>query len=239
MHICVTQPQWVDNIAGTLGCVFIDNETHESGVTKCTTGEAWSAFSWHHSSVFHCQWTHNQVFLLLSHMLIWNAKVYSFMWWNMCLVSFESWELILQFVSSGLTKLDETIGYCWCPILMRWSLWLQQWSMHLCVTRPQWVDNYIHIKLYDIIIIHALNSTVVKITYLAFVGSLRLVYCLWSQSSPVASGTNCRIDALKCMAQHPPANLSHWELLKWAFLDKSSDSLGYYGVFVYILRPLV
>ena len=26
------------------------------------------------------------------------------MWWNMCLVSFESWELILQFVSSGLTK---------------------------------------------------------------------------------------------------------------------------------------
>ena len=66
-HLCV-------NIAGTLGCVFIDNETHESGVTKCTTGEVWSAFSWHHSSVFHCQWTHNQVFLLLSHMLIWNAK---------------------------------------------------------------------------------------------------------------------------------------------------------------------
>ena len=33
------------HIAGTLGCVFIDNETHESGVTKCTTGEAWSAFS--------------------------------------------------------------------------------------------------------------------------------------------------------------------------------------------------
>ena len=61
-------------IAGTLGRVFIDNETHESGVTKCTTGEAWSAFSGHHSSVFHCQWTHNQVFLLLSHMLIWNAK---------------------------------------------------------------------------------------------------------------------------------------------------------------------
>ena len=35
----------------------------------------------------------------------------------MCLVSFESWELILQFVSSGLTKLDETIGYCWCQLL--------------------------------------------------------------------------------------------------------------------------
>ena len=50
-------------------------------------------------------------------------KVYSFMWWNMCLVSFESWELILQFVSSGLMKLDETIGYCWCPIVMNWSLY--------------------------------------------------------------------------------------------------------------------
>ena len=76
-------------VVGTLGCVFIDNETHESGVTKCTTGEAWSAFSWHHSSVFHCQWTHNQVFMLLSHMLIWNAKsifiyvmkfVFGFIW---------------------------------------------------------------------------------------------------------------------------------------------------------------
>ena len=61
-------------IVGTFGCVFIDDETHESGVTWCTTGEAWSAFSWHHSSVFHCQWTHNQVFLLLLHMLIQNAK---------------------------------------------------------------------------------------------------------------------------------------------------------------------
>ena len=48
-----------------------------------------------------------------------------------CLVSLESWELILQFVSSGLTKLDETIGYCWCPIVMRWWLWLQQWSLCL------------------------------------------------------------------------------------------------------------
>ena len=61
------------SIVGTLGCVFIDNEAHESGVTACTTGEAWSTFSWNHSSVFHCQWTHNQVFLLLSHMLIKNA----------------------------------------------------------------------------------------------------------------------------------------------------------------------
>ena len=69
-HKVISKHADLVSIAGTLGCVFIDNETHESGVTKCTTGEAWSAFSWHHSSVFHCQWTHNQVFLLLSHMLI-------------------------------------------------------------------------------------------------------------------------------------------------------------------------
>ena len=119
-------------IVGTLGCVFIDNETHESGVTKCATGEAWSAFSWHHSSVFHCQWTHNQVFPCFYHTYkLKMQKVYSFMWWNMYLVSFESWELILQFVSSELMKLDETIGYCWCPIVMRWSLWLHQWSLWL------------------------------------------------------------------------------------------------------------
>ena len=62
------------HIAETLGCVFIDNEIHESGLTKCTTGEAWSAFSWHHSSVFHCQRTHNEVFLILSHTLNENAK---------------------------------------------------------------------------------------------------------------------------------------------------------------------
>ena len=30
-------------------------------------GFARSAFSWYHSSVFHYQWTHNQVFLLLAH----------------------------------------------------------------------------------------------------------------------------------------------------------------------------
>ena len=28
------------------------------------------AFNWQHLRMFHCQWTHNQVFLLLSHMLI-------------------------------------------------------------------------------------------------------------------------------------------------------------------------
>ena len=92
--------------------------------------QAWSAFSWHHSSVFHCQWTHNQVFLLLSHTNLKCKKVYSFMWWNM---SGFIWKLGINFaiVSSGLTKLDETISYCWCQIVMRWSLWLQQWSLWL------------------------------------------------------------------------------------------------------------
>ena len=92
-------------IAGTLGCVFIDNETHESGVTKCTTGEAWSAFSWHHSSVFRCQWTHNQVFLLLSHMLISNAK--SIFIYVMKYVSGFIWKLGINFAVC-ITWIDET-----------------------------------------------------------------------------------------------------------------------------------
>ena len=92
-------------IAGTLGCVFIDNETHESGVTKCTTGEAWSAFSWHHSSVFHCQWTHNQVFLLLSHMIIWNAK--SIFIYVMKYVSGFNWKLGINFAVC-IKWIDET-----------------------------------------------------------------------------------------------------------------------------------
>ena len=85
----------LSHVAGTLGCVFIDNETHVSGVTKCTTGEAWSAFSWHHSSEFHCQWTHNQVFLLLSHMLIKNAK--SIFIYVMKYVSGFIWKLGINF----------------------------------------------------------------------------------------------------------------------------------------------
>ena len=59
------------------------------------------------------------------------CKKYIHLCEEICLVSFESWELILQFVSSGLTKLYETISYCWFPIVMRRSLWLQQWSLWL------------------------------------------------------------------------------------------------------------
>ena len=54
---------------------------------------------------------------------------------------YESWEWILQFLSSGLMKLDETIAYCWCPIIMKWSLWLQQWSLWLPI-----VMSYIEIN---------------------------------------------------------------------------------------------
>ena len=36
--------QGLVNIAGTLGRVSLDTETHESGVTKCMTGEAWSVY---------------------------------------------------------------------------------------------------------------------------------------------------------------------------------------------------
>ena len=98
------------HIAGTLGCVFIDNETHESGVTKSTTGEAWSAFSWHHSSVFHCQWTHNQLFLLLSHMLIWNAK--SIFIYVMKYVSRFIWKLGINFAVC-IKWIDETWWNNW------------------------------------------------------------------------------------------------------------------------------
>ena len=67
----------------TLGCVFIDNDN----TTKCSC--------FYHTIKFKMR------------------KVYSCMWWNMCLVSFASWQLILQLVSSGLTKREEksvTVG---------------------------------------------------------------------------------------------------------------------------------
>ena len=43
-------------LAGILDSVLIDTETQENGVTKCTTSEAWSTFSWHHPIAFWCQW---------------------------------------------------------------------------------------------------------------------------------------------------------------------------------------
>ena len=70
-----------------LCCVVIDSEILESGNTKSTTAEAWSAFIWHHSSLFHCQWKHNQDFPLLLHILIEIHKAYQCMWWNMFLPS--------------------------------------------------------------------------------------------------------------------------------------------------------
>ena len=147
-------------IAGTLGCVFIDNETHESGVTKCTTGEAWSAFSWHHSSVFHCQWTHNQVFLLLSHMLIWNAKsifiyVMKYVWFHLkvgnsfCSLYQVDWRnLMKQSVTVGAQLLwggryGCNNGRYGCTIVMSYieinkavSQWLLTFNLCVSVTWP-------------------------------------------------------------------------------------------------------
>ena len=48
-------------------------------------------------------------------------KVYSFIGWNMYLFAFPS-----SSVPIGLMKLDETICSCWCWIVMKWALWLQQ-----------------------------------------------------------------------------------------------------------------
>ena len=148
-HVCV-------HIAGTLGCVFIDNETHESGVTKCTTGEAWSALSWHHSSVFHCQWIHNQVFLLLSHMLIWNAKsifiyVMKYVWFHLkvgnsfCSLYQVDWQnLMKQLVTVGAQLLwvgryGCNNGRYGCTIVMSYieinkavSQWLLTFNLCVC-----------------------------------------------------------------------------------------------------------
>ena len=61
----------------------------------------------------------NHICILKTH------KLYSFMWLNIYRVSFQSWELMLQFVSWWLMKFNETIYYCGLPILMNWSLWLR------------------------------------------------------------------------------------------------------------------
>ena len=141
--------------------MFIDNVTHESGVIKCTTGEAWSAFSWHHSSVFHCQWTHNQVFLLLSHMLIQNAK--SIFIYVMKYVSGFIWKLGINFAVfyqvdwGNLMKQSVTVGaqLLWsgrygynngrygCTIVMSYieinkavSQWLLTFNLCVSVTWP-------------------------------------------------------------------------------------------------------
>ena len=104
--------------ARTPGCVRNGNETHSTSVTvSCVSlsfhthlcvlgiqlhtiysmGASYGndLYSGHHSSVFHCQWTHNQVFLHLSHMLIWNAK--SIFIYVMKYVSGFIWKLGINF----------------------------------------------------------------------------------------------------------------------------------------------
>ena len=111
----------VVHLVTPLSCVWLSMNTqpsvpaimkHTSGVTKCTTGEALSAFSWHHSSVFLCLWTHNQVFLVLSHTLISNAKI-RFIYvmflcfhftagnWFCSLHQVDKWNLMKQSVAVG------------------------------------------------------------------------------------------------------------------------------------------
>ena len=46
------------HIAWKLGTELIVNETYESCVSQCMAGKTFSAFNWHLSSMFHCQWTH-------------------------------------------------------------------------------------------------------------------------------------------------------------------------------------
>ena len=81
------------------------------------------------------------------------------MWWKIYLVSFQSCELILQFVSSGLMKLDETVtvgdqllwsgrygsnnGRYGCTIVMSYteinkavSQWLLTFNLCVSVTWP-------------------------------------------------------------------------------------------------------
>ena len=43
-------------------------------------------------------------------------QVYSFMWLNIYLFSFQSWELILQLVLCRMMKLDKTICFYRCPV---------------------------------------------------------------------------------------------------------------------------
>ena len=136
----------------TYGVVVFDNETleayvtqlHSGEVTKCTPGKAWSAFSWHHSSVFHCQWTHNQMYLLLSHMLIYNTQSILSTYVSVTISKLG----ILQFVSCGLMKRDETIFAVDCAQLFwsgrygcnKRSLWLRHCDVthsdkQSCVTK--------------------------------------------------------------------------------------------------------
>ena len=53
------------------------------------------------------------------------SKVFSFMWLYKCLLPFQSWELIPQFVSSGMMELYKSVCWLWCPIVLKWSLWPQ------------------------------------------------------------------------------------------------------------------
>ena len=107
--------------------IFIGNETHECAVTKCTAGEAWCAFSWHHSMN-----TQPMVPAFISHAYLKCTECIH--WYEEICISFFSKLGIINspVLSSGLIKFDETICYCWCPIVMKWSLYgCKKWSLWL------------------------------------------------------------------------------------------------------------
>ena len=106
----------------------------------------WSAFSWHHSSGFQCQWTPIQVFSISSNILSWKCKrIHQFMWRNMYLIQFHISELTTHFVSRGSIKLGATNRLYWSQLLWsdrydcaKWPLSLQHcdilnWDKHSCV----------------------------------------------------------------------------------------------------------
>ena len=133
---------------GTLGCVFIDNETHESGVTKCTTGEAWSAFSWHHSSAFitHANLKWKKHIHLCDEICVWfHLKVgnlfcslYQVDWWNLMK---QSVTVGAQFLWGGRYGCNN--GRYGCTIVMSYieinkavSQWLLTFNLFVSVTWP-------------------------------------------------------------------------------------------------------
>ena len=104
-------------IVGTLGCVFLDNEAHESGVTKCMTGEACSAFIWHHSDCV--SMSMNTQPIVPAYTTHADLKCANYI--NSC----DKIRMCFH-IKICMKWIDETICYCLCLIVIKWSLWLQQ-----------------------------------------------------------------------------------------------------------------
>ena len=92
-----------------------------------------------------------QLFLCFQHMLYATVKIaiirlyLTIVFWFLCrmyihlcdyiyiyMISFQNWESILQFPSCGFMKLEVTICYYWCPIVMKWS------QQEVSIASPLW-----------------------------------------------------------------------------------------------------